>query len=130
MFDLRCAPLVEVSKHLEKRCTAQIEHVVSEVSGIAGLDPQGWPHRAGPAVQLFSLSQATHCSYKFSELSILAFTITHVNIYRHPIKNPRENSHFRRPFLLDTMGGGGGTPIPPKSASGLHFRTKKVQSVG
>ena len=41
---------------------------------------------------------------KFSELSILAFTITQANIYRHPIKNPRENSHFRRPFLF---GGGG-----------------------
>ena len=33
-------------------------------------------------VAMFSSSQATQCSYKFSELSILAFTITQVNISR------------------------------------------------
>ena len=70
------------------------------VSCPAGLAPQGWPHRAGPAGQLFSSSQATQCSCKFGELSILAFTIVQANIYRHPIKNPWENSHFRRPFLF------------------------------
>ena len=61
-------------------------NAVSGVSGPAGLAPQGWPRRVGPAGQLFSSSQATQCSYKFSEVSILVFTITQVNIYRHPIK--------------------------------------------
>ena len=67
-----------------------------------GLAPQGRPHRAGPAGQLFSSSQTTQCSYKFSELSILVFTITQVNIYRHPIKLIQGRQPFSPPVLVFT----------------------------
>ena len=63
-------------------------------AGPSGLAPQGWP-----AGQLFSSSQATQCSYKFSELSI-AFTITQVNIYRHPIKLIQGKQPFSPPILV------------------------------
>ena len=57
------------------------------------------PRRVGPVGQLFS-SQATQCSYKYSELSILVFTITQVNIYRHPIKLIQGKQSFSPPILV------------------------------
>ena len=69
--------------------------MVSGVRGPAGLAPQG-----SPAGQLFSSSQTTQCSYKFSELSILVFTITQVNIYRHPIKLIQGKQPFSPPVLV------------------------------
>ena len=62
--------------------------------------PQDWPRRAGPAGQLFSSLLDTQCSYKLSELSILGFTITQVNIYRHPIKLIEGKQPFSPPILV------------------------------
>ena len=55
--------------------------------------PQGWPRRA--AVVFIVTGQ-----YKFSELSILAFIITQVNIYRHPIKLILAKQPFSPPILV------------------------------
>ena len=61
------------------------------------------PRRVGPAGQLFHRHRPTQCSYKFSELSILVFTITQVNIYRHPIKLIQGKQPFSPPILVITL---------------------------
>ena len=92
--------------------------MVSGVSGPAELAPQGWP-----AAQLFSSSQATQCSYKFIELSILVFTINQVNIYRNPIKLIQGKQPFSPPMLWATSkawGGGGYIHLPDTH---IHLHT-------
>ena len=91
-----------VAVHRISRCFNTSTSGVQRKSkhGKRGKRPRRVGRRARPAGQLFSSSQATQCSYKFCELSILVFTITHVKFYRHPIKLIQGKQPFSPPILV------------------------------